>query len=62
MSSADAARSEQMRERARERWRQQGDPVLSRAVATVAERPEDLTPAQRAELEAAISDGENADD
>jgi hypothetical protein len=56
MTSTDAARSEQAQAAARVRWRQQGDPVLSRSVQVVVERHADLNDAQRAAVEAAITD------
>jgi hypothetical protein len=64
MSNEDAAaRSETMRQRARQRWRDhQGDPVLTRAVQTVATYRADLTGPQKATLEAAIAGQEAGSD
>jgi hypothetical protein len=57
MSSTDA-RAEQARCAARARWRELGDPVLSRSVQVVVERSADLDPAQRAAIiEAATEEG-----
>jgi hypothetical protein len=57
MSNADAARAETARSAARARWvERQGNPVLSRAVATVVERHADLDDSQRAMLGAAIEE------
>jgi hypothetical protein len=59
MSNADAdARSEQARAAAAARWRGQ---VISRAVATVASRSDELTDAQLADLRL-IADGKASGD
>ena len=55
------SRSESASRAARERWRQAGDPVLTRSVDTVIERSADLDDAQRAAIEAAIA-GDPAQD
>jgi hypothetical protein len=60
MSSADAV--ERARNAARSRWvEQEGDPVLTRAVDTVASRRADLTSEQLAELAAVLGQEDDGD-
>jgi hypothetical protein len=54
MSTTDAARSEAHSRAARIRWREAGDPVLTRSVQTVVTRSADLSGSQKAAIEAAI--------
>jgi hypothetical protein len=54
MTTADERASEAARLLARAKWRQQGDPVLTRSVETVVTRAADLDDVQRAAIVAAM--------
>lgn len=60
MSEA-AERAERARHAVRERWRQEGNPVLTRAASIVVTRADELSEAQRTAIHAATEGASNDD-